>query len=45
MLDIGAAREDAFKVDPLPLNIDPDIEQNVDTVEFLFPGCSVFFEY
>ena len=37
MFDIGTAGEDAFQIHPLPLYVDPDVEENVDTIEFFLP--------
>ncbi len=45
MLDVGTAGEDAFKVNPLPLHINPDIEEDVDTIQLLFPGRGVLLKY
>jgi len=37
VLDVGWAGEDAFEVDPTTLNVNPDIKQRVDSVQFVFP--------
>ena len=44
MLDVRIARKDTFQIDPLALDIDPDIEQYMDAVEFVFPRSSLLLE-
>jgi hypothetical protein len=44
MLNLSTAREYPFKIDPLALYVYPDIEQNVNTVEFFLPGRSILLE-
>lgn len=44
MLDVGTAREDAFQVDPAPLDVDPYIEEGHDAVQLVFPAQGVLLE-
>ena len=44
MLDVRVASEDALEVHPLALHIDPDIEEDVDAVELVFPRRRLLLE-
>jgi hypothetical protein len=37
MLDICASRENPLKINPLSLNVDPDIEEDVYSVQLFLP--------
>lgn len=44
VLDVRAAREDAFQVDPAPLHINPHVEQSHDAVQLVLPAQGILFE-
>lgn len=44
MLDVCTAREDAFQVDPAPLDVDPYVEEGHDAVQLVFPAQGVLLE-
>ena len=37
MLNVSVAGKDAFQVDPLSLDVDPYVEKDMDSVQFIFP--------
>ena len=43
-LDVRTSREYSFEIHPSTLHVDPDVEQSVDSVEFVFPRECFFFE-
>ena len=45
MLDIRASREDALKVHPLPLNVDPDICKGLQRTQRLEPDGPLTEKY
>ena len=44
MLDIGVASEDALKVNPLTLDINPHVKEHMYSVELVFPSHSFFLK-
>lgn len=44
MLDVCTAREDAFQVDPAPLDVDPYVKEGHDAVQLVFPAQGVLLE-
>lgn len=45
MLDVGAASEDALKVDPATLDIDPHVKQRHDAVQLVLPAQSILLKH
>lgn len=45
MLDISTSCEDAFQVHPAALDINPDVKQSHDAIQFVLPAQSVFLKH
>src|SRR5690242_18286455 len=44
MLDVSIASEHPFEIHPLTLDVDPNIEEHMDTIKSVLPGRCFFFE-
>lgn len=44
VLDVCTACEDAFQVDPAPLDVDPHVKEGHDAVQLVFPAQGVLLE-
>jgi hypothetical protein len=44
VFDVCAARENALEINPLTLDVDPDIEEYMYTIKSFFPNCGIFLE-
>lgn len=44
MFNVSTACEDAFQINPAALNINPNVKEGHDTVEFIFPAQGIFLK-
>lgn len=45
MFDVSTASEDAFQINPAPLDIDPNIKESHDTIQLVLPAQSIFLKH
>lgn len=44
MFNVSTASEDAFQINPATLNVNPNVKEGHDPVEFIFPAQGIFLK-
>lgn len=44
MFNVSTAGEDAFQINPPTLNINPNVKEGHDPIEFIFPAQGIFLK-
>lgn len=44
MFNVSTAGEDAFQINPAPLNVNPNVKEGHDPVQFIFPAQGIFLK-